>query len=122
MNPNPPVRCTAMAHVADVARSIAFYEQLGFEAVQTYAPEGRLCWAFLQSGFAGLMVTLADAPIARDAQGVLFYIYFPDIAAKHAELSEKCMEVGPMSHPLYCPDGEFRLLDPDGYCLMLTHA
>ena len=75
------------------------------------------------SALAGaVVVTLADAPIARYARGVLFYSYFPDIAAKHAELSEKGMEVGPMSHPPYCPDGEFRLLDPDGYCLMLTHA
>ena len=122
MSANPPVRCTAMAHVADVARSIGFYERLGFEAVQTYAPGGRLCWAFLQSGFAGLMLTIADAPIARDAQGVLFYLYFRDITAKHAELSALGMDVGAMTHPPHRPAGEFRLLDPDGYCLMLTHA
>ena len=28
--------------------------------------------------------------------------------------------VAEMGHPLYCPKGEFRLLDPDGY--MLTHT
>jgi hypothetical protein len=24
--------------------------------------------------------------------------------------------------PFYAPRGEFRLVDPDGYCLMITHV
>lgn len=117
-----PIRCTAMLHVADVQRSVDFYRVLGFDLAQTYEPEGRLCWAYLQSGFADLMVTLADAPVSREAQGVLFYVYYPDVAAKHAELAALGFEVGAITHPPYRPDGEFRLLDPDGYCLMMTHA
>jgi hypothetical protein len=30
--------------------------------------------------------------------------------------------VGEMKVPFYCPKGEFRLEDPDGYVLMLTHT
>lgn len=111
-----------MLHVVDVARSVMFYERLGFEMVQSYAPEGRVCWAFLQSGFAGLMLTLADAPVSCEARGVLFYLYFHDIAAKHAELFALGLDVGALGYPPYRPDGVFRLLDPDGYCLMLAHT
>lgn len=121
MTASGPVRCTAMLPVSDVRRSIDFYAQLGFTLAQDYAPEGRLCWAYLQSGFADLMVTLATPEAGSGASPVLFYLYYADIVATHAALAAAGLEVGEMRHPPYCPDGEFGLRDPDGHLLMLTH-
>ena len=55
-------------------------------------------------------------------QAVLFYLYYDDIAAVRAELAARGLPVGEMKFPFYCPKGEFRLMDPDGYVLMLTHT
>lgn len=119
-----PRRVTAMAHVASVSHSIAFYAHLGFTVRNTFAPHGALepAWAFLESGDATLMLAAASGPIDREAQAVLFYLYYDDVAATHARLAALGLAVGPITHPFYCPRGEFRLLDPDGYCLMLTHV
>ena len=116
-----PVRCTAMLPVSDVARSVEFYARLGFVLAQVYAPEGRLCWAYVQSGFADLMLTLSVPDAGTEALPVLFYLYYDDIAGTHAALATSGLEVGEMRHPPYRPEGEFDLRDPDGHRLMLAH-
>jgi len=40
----------------------------------------------------------------------------------HAELGSKGMQVGAITTPFYSPDGEFELIDPDGFVLMITHV
>jgi hypothetical protein len=55
-------------------------------------------------------------------QAVLFYLYYDDIAATREALAAQGLPVGEMSFPFYCPKGEFRIVDPDGYVLMLTHT
>ena len=111
-------------HVADVTRSIAFYERLGFGVRNTLVPDGESAatWAMLERHEARLMLALASEPVDPAAQAVLFYLHFDDIAAEHARLSAAGLAPGDMAHPFYCPKGEFRLVDPDGYCLMLTHT
>jgi hypothetical protein len=52
----------------------------------------------------------------------LFYMYAPDVAAYRAELEGKGVKVGPVKYPFYSPRGEFRVDDPDGYCLMIAHV
>jgi hypothetical protein len=79
-------------------------------------------WAALERGNAALMLARAREPVVPGQQAVLFYLYYDDIAATHAALSAKGLSVGEMAFPFYCPKGEFRLGDPDGYCLMLTHT
>lgn len=120
----PPTNIVAMAHVKDVPRSIAFYQELGFVVTGSHTPESfaHPVWAHLNSGNANLMLALASEPVDPDQQAVLFYLYFDDIEATHAALREKGFAVGELSYPFYCPKGEFRLTDPDGYCLMLTHT
>jgi hypothetical protein len=61
-------------HVADVARSIAFYELLGLKLKDTYEHGGQLDWAALESDDAQIMLARASAPIERDKQAVLFYL------------------------------------------------
>ena len=119
-----PRNLVALAYVADVPTSIAFYEQLGFEVGNTHADEGsgETDWAALERGHAALMLARASEPVVPSQQAVLFYLYYDDIAATHAGLAQLGLAVGAMTYPFYCPKGEFRLIDPDGYVLMLTHT
>jgi hypothetical protein len=114
----------ALAYVADVRTSVAFYEQLGFEVGNSHVDpgSGETVWVALERGSASLMLGKAGEPVEAARQAVLFYLYYDDIAATHAALAARGLPVGAMDYPFYCPKGEFRLLDPDGYCLMLTHT
>jgi catechol 2,3-dioxygenase-like lactoylglutathione lyase family enzyme len=111
-----------MAHVADVARSIEFYKQLGFEVKETVEHDGNLQWTWLQNGQASFMLARSARPMNPDAQDVLFYLYAPDVAAYRSELQGKDVKVGELKYPFYSPRGEFRIDDPDGYALFVSHA
>ena len=119
-----PKQVVALAYVADVRASVAFYEQLGFEVGYTHVDPGRgeTVWVALERGSASLMLGKASEPVVAAAQAVLFYLYYDDIAGTHAALAARGLPVGEMGYPFYCPKGEFRLIDPDGYVLMLTHT
>ncbi len=126
-----------LVHVADVERSIHFYEYLGFtagERMQDHA--GRTCWASMTAGEARLMLTTADAPIEPESQAVIFYLYSHDVAALREHLLERGLadgasyrgQPGPsggrsvvfgVAYPDYMPAGEIRVADPDGYCLLV---
>lgn len=114
-----------MAFVADVERSIAFYHHLGFEVGNTFAAGDatKPTWAWLSSDGAQLMVAAAaNEPIVAGQQRVLFYIYTDDTAVAHASLTEAGLNPGEISTPFYAPRGEFQLVDPDGYVVMVTHT
>lgn len=112
----------AFAHVADVERSITFYADLGFTVLNKVVPGGHSApvWAWLRSENADLMVGLASAPVDPSQQAVLFYLYFEDIKHAHAALVALGHHPGEIKYPFYMPGGEFRLVDPDGYVLMLA--
>lgn len=112
----------AFAHVADVERSIRFYADLGFEVANSVPSEDGSArgWAWLQSGKASLMVGMAGEPIDPDRQAILFYLYFDDIKATRAALVDLGHQPGEICYPFYMPGGECRLVDPDGYVLMLA--
>jgi catechol 2,3-dioxygenase-like lactoylglutathione lyase family enzyme len=114
----------AYAHVADVERSIRFYADLGFRVDNTVVPDGHSApvWARLQSDHAELMVGLASGPVDAGQQAILFYLYYDDIGATHALLRKLGHPVGEIRRPFYLPAGECRLLDPDGYVLMLAQV
>ena len=108
-----------MAHVEDVARSIEFYRQIGFEVGNTLEVGGRLQWAWIQSGNAHLMLVRSARPMNADAQDVLFYLYAADVVAYRSELAARGVKVSELSYPEYGPAGEFGMSDPDGYCLLV---
>ncbi|MBL8962247.1 MAG: VOC family protein [Gemmatimonadetes bacterium] len=112
----------AFAHVADVARSIAFYADLGFAVKNTVVPSGKTApiWAWLESEDANLMVGTASGPIDHTQQAVLFYLYFDNIADTRAALVARGHAPSEIKYPFYMPGGECRLEDPDGYVLMLA--
>ncbi len=107
-------------HVADVQRSIDFYAYLGFAPTDVTLDDGVPVWSLLASGSARLMVAQADAEIDRRAQGVLFYLYAPGLAALREELAREGVPVGEIAHPEYMPNGVMRVEDPDGYVLLIA--
>ena len=121
-----PVRSLVpFLHVREVAASIEFYGKLGFEVGNTFTPDGAgaPAWAWLRSGDdAHLMVARATAPVIAEEQAVMFYLYVDDVDAKHAELREAGVGPWDITYAFYAPRGEFRVVDPDGYSLFITHT
>jgi hypothetical protein len=68
------------------------------------------------------MLAAATEPVEPDEQAVLFYVYCDDVARFREQLVQEGVEAGPIQSPFYAPRGEFRVVDPDGYVLMITHT
>jgi hypothetical protein len=104
--------------------SLEFYRKLGFVERKRHTLEGESepVWAWVSSGGAQLMLDQADEPIDPVQQGVLFYLYSPDLAAYRDELIEAGIDARPIGYPFYAPRGEFQVTDPDGYVLMISHT
>lgn len=145
--PNCPPNCritevVAMAHVADVDRSIGFYSRLGFACCSRFGPDGAANWADMANGSARLMLARATAKVDAAQQAVLFYMYSNDVKALRQHLlGLGCGDAGPPpgqpgatvgARPtpptnvvfqivprFYMPNGELRVHDPDGYCLLI---
>lgn len=113
-----------MVNVADLPRSISFYEKLGLRVANSFAPDGgdAMTWALLERGSAQIMLARASEPVVPEQQSVLLYVYFDDVAATKAALEAAGIETGAIAYPFYAPRGEFRVTDPDGYVLMVTHT
>lgn len=116
-------------HVSDVERSADFYRLLGFEVGNRVPREGQMDWAWLYSPGAenskagsNLMLARSSRPTNPDAQDVLFYLYVTDLVALRNDLMTRGIKVGEIKYPEYLPKGEFRIDDPDGYCLMIAQA
>jgi hypothetical protein len=107
-------------HVVEVARSIAFYELLGFEVRDTYTHDGKLDFAALESGSARTMLVRAAGPIDPREQRVRFYLYVEDLDALRADLVENGVGPGPIVDGTPGPKREMTVRDPDGYCLMIA--
>jgi hypothetical protein len=113
-----------LAHVNRLSASIEFYARLGFSIGNTFVPPDATepTWASLVSGEASLMLAQAEEPVIASQQAVIFYVYVDDVAAAHTELARAGVAAGAIGYPFYSPRGEFRVEDPDGYVLMVTHT
>src|ERR1700761_8667879 len=112
-----------MAHVADVVRSVGFYEKLGFRVENTHSTEGVLRWASLElNGSVRLMLTRSSREMNPGVQDVLFYLYARNVTEYREQLKAQGITVGELKFPFYSPRGEFRVSDPDGYDLFIAHA
>jgi catechol 2,3-dioxygenase-like lactoylglutathione lyase family enzyme len=113
---------TPMLHVKSIEASIKFYERLGFKVIDTdrCVPIG---WARLHCEGGALMFLRAEDEHRVDPrqQGVLFYMYTPDLAGLREQLAAQGIDVSPIQYPEYMPSGEVNLRDPDGYCVIIGH-
>ena len=104
-----------MLHVADVDRSIRFYQLLGFELVDIQGELGHLGWARLDCQGGALMFLLAEQPIDPSAQAFLLAMYTSDLPALRQHLLANGIAVPPITYPEYMRSGQFTMKDPDGY-------
>jgi hypothetical protein len=107
-------------HVDDVERSIIFYQHLGFTVTSIYKYRECPVWAALQSEGAELMVTRDGDPIDPAGQGVLFYLYSPDLAVLRAQLLASGVEAGEIEDGTPGPREEMQITGPDGYVLRVA--
>jgi catechol 2,3-dioxygenase-like lactoylglutathione lyase family enzyme len=112
---------TPMLHVADIPRSIRFYELLGFGTVDTEGPADCPFWARLHCEGGAIMLLSADAPVDPSVQAVLLYMYTPDLAGLRDQLVASGVAAPPIRHPEHMPSGELHLHDPDGYTVLVAH-
>lgn len=119
-----PQALVPLLPVRDVPRSIEFYRKLGFSVANTHTPDGETepVWAELRAGGAALMISRAEEPIGAASEPILFYLYRPEVAAYRDALLASGVQAGPVECPFWAPHGEFRIEDPDGYVLMVTHT
>lgn len=109
-------------HVKDVARSTEFYERFGFKVEDTYDVGEERVWCWLERDQARLMLAKADAPVVASEQAVLFYLYAHNMDELRAELAQVGLEPTEVKPGGPGPDREFRVFDPDGYCVIVTET
>lgn len=68
------------------------------------------------------MLSQASEPIDPQQQAILFYFYCDDVISFRSKLLEAGVEADVVQYPFYAPRGEFRVTDPDGWALMVTHT
>ena len=65
------------------------------------------------------MVAAADRPIDASKQGCCSTAGRTTPARLHAELEAAGIDVGEIEHPFYMRAGEFEVIDPDGYVVLV---
>lgn len=112
-----------MASVADVQRSIHFYELLGLKAKGTLKNDaGQLVWAHVECESAELMLSRASDPLPPVQRPVRFYLYSPNLVSLREQLLAHNVRVSPITYPNYMPKGEVQVEDPDGYILYIGQS
>jgi catechol 2,3-dioxygenase-like lactoylglutathione lyase family enzyme len=125
----PVTGLVPMIAVSDIERALKFYELLGFAVGNRVPRQGPIEWAWLYAPNApdwrrgpNLMLSRSEREIDRAARGVLLYLYATDLVTLRDELVSAGRDPGPIQHPDYLPKGEFAILDPDGYRLMVAQS
>jgi catechol 2,3-dioxygenase-like lactoylglutathione lyase family enzyme len=113
-------RLVPFVHVEDVARSVDFYGHLGFAVDSAHEYQGRPVWVAASSQGAELMLTTDGDPVDPAGQGVIFYLYSPDLAGLRERLLAAEIEVGEIVDGSPGPSEEMTVVDPDGYVLMVA--
>lgn len=110
---------TPLLHVADIPRSIRFYERLGFELIDTEGePPG---WARLHCEGGAIMLLQAEEPLDPKRAMTPLYMYTPDLPAFRAHLVASGVDASPIHHPEYMKSGEIAVKDPDGVPVFVGH-
>lgn len=99
-----------MQPVADLARSIPFYEALGFTVRQRRDDWG---WAHLACGEVQVMLDQSIHLHAGIPKTAVLYLYPEDIEAFHREATARGLTLPPLEVTFYGMR-EFRIDDPDG--------
>lgn len=110
---------TPMFHVAEIEKSIRFYELLGFKTIDTDRAKP-LGWARLHCDGGAIMFLRAEEPMNLQHYPVMLCMYSPDLAGLRAQLLASGIDAPQIRHPEYMPSGELTLADPDGYIVLVA--
>ena len=114
---------TPMLHVQDVARSIQFYEHLGFELIDDDGCRP-IMWARMHCNGGAVMFLGAEAdhpnPPHRPDRFMLI-MYTPDLPALRAQLVAAGLQPREISRPPYAQQGNMIIKDPDNYHIEIVH-
>ncbi len=109
-----------LLRVADLRRSIGFYESLGF-TLRSVEGEPDPFWANLcasgDTAAAELMLSLESGPI--QPSGVVLYYYVTDVRGLRERLIAGGMHASMLTFPGYAKAGEFTVTDPDGHVVLI---
>ena len=108
---------TPMLHVADVARSIAFYRLLGFELIDVEGAPGCPGWARMHCDGGALMFLLGEEPVDSLKQGILLAMYTEDLPSLRKHLLANGVTVPEITYPEYMPSGQVTFRDSEGYVI-----
>lgn len=108
------IRAMPILEVAEIARSVSFYESLGFESHGIWGDPGAFCIVQRGDVTLGLNVNRQNTP-HRNAWWSA-YIYVSDADALHAEMKAAGAEVSAPENREYGLR-EFDLIDVDGHRL-----
>jgi catechol 2,3-dioxygenase-like lactoylglutathione lyase family enzyme len=111
---------TPMLHVAEIEKSIQFYELLGFDTVDTDRCKP-LGWARLHCEGGAVKFLRAEEPVDASAHGVMLCMYTPDLTGLREHLLASGVKVPPIKYPEYMPSGEIAIADPDGNIIVVSH-
>jgi len=111
---------TPLLHVAEIEKSIRFYELLGFVTVDTDRAKP-LGWARLHCEGGAVMFLRAEEPLHASAPPVMLCMYTPDLTGLREQLLAGGVNVSPIRRPEYMPSGEVSLTDPDGNLILVSH-
>lgn len=103
-------RLIPMLPVADIGRSIEFYEKLGF-SIESRRDEWR--WAMLVFGDCRIMVDQSINVHPGTPRSGVLYLYPDDIVEYHQQVRATGLEIPDLETTFYGLT-EFRLDDPDG--------
>lgn len=133
----PVSRLVPFVHVADIHASLEFYAGLGFAPQNIMKnAHGLAFWALARSGSAEIMFALASGPIDAGQQAVLLYMYADDVESLRETLIARGVRdrgaysgaaspedgvrmIFEVARPHHMPCGELRIIDPDGYCILV---
>ncbi|MGO9269354.1 MAG: VOC family protein [Terriglobia bacterium] len=110
---------TPMLHVAEIEKSIQFYEHLGFVTVDTDRCQP-LGWARIHCEGGAVMFLRAEGPVDA-SHPVMLYMYTQDLSGLREHLLASGIHVPTISYPGYMPSGEISIRDPDGNIVLVAH-
>jgi glyoxylase I family protein len=125
--PIPTKSLTPLLQVYDMRKSLAWYrDQLGFQILQTYEPEGHLYWAMLKLGEATLMLNAkfededkpaTQPPVPDGHKDITLYFDCPDVDAAYSHVTAQSIKAAPPKITYYKMK-QLTLTDPDGFILV----
>ncbi|MDJ0944330.1 MAG: VOC family protein [Kiloniellales bacterium] len=104
-----------MLNVADAAATVAWYQGIGFEVVNTYEEDGAINWAWLRRDGTNIMINQRALP-REAATGVNLYFDVDDIDALWAELKDRVTVSEAITDQFYGMR-DFWIEDPNGTIL-----